>query len=223
MLRRVPLKELFREGYARTADLQRRAFALVREGWASRHPRALELLDAPIRPRVLGLLERRPRYFDPTPAARGLDYREFRSEEEVQETGIALEIAETLGAVFVEALRLDVEAVLRHDAGRRPEPPGFSALLLTALAWHAVRGELRGSPLPRDVAAALLGGAATREALETFVARVGAAAGLDRRRTAALRVFGLACLDRLTEECGSLAPGRRPDPRFVSCLVLEGD
>ena len=222
-LRRATVKELFREGYARAAELQRRALSLVRHGWASGHPRALELLDVPIRPRVLGLLGARPAYFDPSPATGGRDYREFRSQEEIEETRIALEMAETLGTVFVEALRLDVESALRHDAGRRPEPPRFSALLLTALAWHAERGELRGSPLPRDAAAAFLAGGATRDALEAFVGRVSESAGLDPRRTAALLAFGRACLDRLGEECGSLAPGRLPDPRFVSCLILEGD
>jgi len=226
---RVPLVELFREGYERAEGLRRRAFGLVREGWASAHAQALELLDAPILPRVRALLGPRPLCWDPSQGS-GKDLREFRSFEEIEETRVALDVAEVLGRIFVERLGLRVAAVLAGREGPGASAPKFSTILLTALAWHAVRGEFAAVALPPPVAAEFVATVASRrsakpgaarDAMEAFLARLAGDAGLGARESGALRAFALACLDKLVEECGDLSPSAPPDPRFVSCLLLE--
>ncbi len=226
-----PLLELFREGHARSAALGARASHLVRKGWASVHPRALDLLDPPIRPRVTGLLRPRPLYFDLRAAEREGPYRDFRRLEEIEETRLALDLAEILGRVFVEGLGLDVPAVLRRASADATEPTRFSTLFLTALAWHASRGELGAAPLPPSEASRFVREVASRRtadpdapgrALDGLLDRLSRELRLTPRDATALAAFGRACLTRLAEECGGLDPGAPVDPRHVSCLLLEG-
>lgn len=225
----TPMMELFREGYGRAADLRQRAVRWVRAGWPARHPRAMEILDVPLRPRVLGLLEPRPLYYDPSAETHAASYRDFRSTAEIDETATALEIAEVLGRVLLEKLGLDVDAMLSAPAPGG-EVPRSSALWLTALAWHAVRDELRASPLTAEATTEFLRRVASRRtapagaprtALEAFLGRLGHEVGLTPRETAGLRAFGLACLERLEEEVSRLDPDAPLDRRFVTCLILE--
>jgi hypothetical protein len=225
VLGNVSVLELFREGFARVAELRDRARRLVREGWPARHPRALELLDPPMRPRVASLLGPRPMY---VPAADDLEpatARDFRTLEEVEETRIALELAETLGRVLVERLGLDIEAVLAREAPTPSGSPRLSTVWLTALAWQTTRGVLRGDSLPDEVASAFLRAMQAGEgatATDRLVRVLEGELHLEPREAATLRAFGRACLDRFTEECGGLDPAVLPDPRYVSCLLLEG-
>ena len=114
---------------------------------------------------------------------------------------------------------------------RRPfeDIPRFSTLLLTALAWHSVRGELRVDRLPTDVVADFLRTTASRRtadpgaparAMSRLVEALDADAELDRRSAATLRAFGTTCLDRLAADCGNLDPGTPATPRVVGCLRL---
>ena len=232
----TPVVELFREGFAAAADLKARAEQLVRTGWPSAHPRALELLDPPFEPRLRALLQPRPLYVPieaaslPNDPAAIVARRDFRTPEEVGETRLAVEMAETLGAVFVHKLGLDPAAVLALEATRSTGAPRFSTLLLTALAWNATRDEVRASPLPAAVLSDFLRTVVSRRtadpsalgrALDRLLGRLAAEAKLDARETARLRKFGLACLEVLKEECGGLDPGLPPDPKAVSCLLLE--
>lgn len=217
---RVPAIELFREGYARAAALSARAKRLTNEGWASRHSRALDMLDAPFRARLRGLLGPQPLYHDPelaTPSA----YRDFRSLGEIDETRVALEFAEVAGRLLLDTLQFPASAV---ESGAT-----FSTLVITALAWHAVRGELRGDPLPADVVSDFLRGVASRKTASGEAPALALAAWLgaledngfvraDERRI--LLVFGKACLDRLASECGTLDPGVTMTPINIGCLWI---
>ncbi len=229
VLVRVPLKELFREGYERVAEIRRRAFGLLRDGWAATHPGAADLLDAPILPRLRALLEPHPLYWDPS-AEGGRALREFRTLPEVEETRVAVELAEILGRIFVERLGLRVADVIEESRGAAAGPARFSTILLTALAWHSLRGEPKVEALPAEVAVEFLEKVASRRsaapkapraALDALVARLASEAQLDPRETAELLAFGIACLDRLDEECGNLDPAIPPDARFVSCVLLS--
>jgi hypothetical protein len=42
------------------------------------------------------------------------------------------------------------------------------------------------------------------------------------RETTMVRSYGRFCLELLFEECGSLDPSAPIDPRYISCLLLEG-
>lgn len=224
VLEQVPVLELFREGFARVTELRDRARRLVRDGWPARHPRALELLDAPMRPRVQALLGLRPLYLPAPDELEPVAARDFRTLEEVEETRVSLELAETLGRVLVERLALDLQAVLTREAATPSGTPRLSAVWLTALAWQARRGVLRGDPLPPEVLSefvrAMQEGAGPT-ATESLVRALEGALQLAPREAATLRAFGRACLDRFAEECGGLNPAVLPDPRHTTCLLLE--
>jgi hypothetical protein len=227
---RVPLIELFREGWARAVELQRRSRTLTREGWAAGHPRALEMLDSPVRERLEALLEARPSYYEIGDDESAAGLRPFRSTADLDETAVAVEIAEVVGGLLVDRLGLDVRRALDEERPERAEPPRFSTFLLTFLAWHAARGELRGDPLTEDVTSDFLRTVASRRsagpdaaarALDALVQHVQRTFDLEPRPTAVLVSFGRACLEQLSAECGALDPGIPVDPRFVSCLLIQ--
>jgi hypothetical protein len=224
-----PVVELFREGYARATELARRARELVETAWAAAHPDALTLLDEPIESRMRALLEIRPLYVP----LRGTDAgepRDFRSVSEIHETRAALEMAEVVGDLLVGALGLDVARALDEAERSAAEPPRLGAFLMTAMAWHATRGELRGDPLPQAVLADFLRSVASRRtastdagerALEMLVRRLAARAGLEASRVALLQGFGRFALEKLAAECSALDPGIPVDPRYIGALLVE--
>jgi hypothetical protein len=230
VLSEVPVLELFREGYARAVALQQRARQVVREGWAAGHPRALELLDSPIRDRVQGLLEPRPLYLELDESGEPGRLRDFLAASELEETRVALEMAEVLGTLLIGGLGLDVTRVLEADASPAgPEAPRFSTMLVTLLAWHATRSELRGDALPADVTADFLRTVASRRtaspeapgrALESLLRQLAERFELQSREVLILEGYGRFCLDRLSAECGGLDPGIPVDRRVVTCLLV---
>jgi hypothetical protein len=224
------LIELFREGYHRAVAIQERARTLVGSGWAAAAPEALELLDAPLRPTLRGLLMPRPMYFDPRAASEAKAYRDFGSIEQIEEATVAVRMAETLGKVFVDRLGVDVNAVLKAGKDLPHGAPLFSTLFLTAMAWNAAEGELRSDPLPADVTARFLRTVASRRtadpdsparALREFLDDLVVALELNPHELTALRAFGTAALEKLEDECAGLDPGVPVDPRYVSCLLLD--
>ena len=232
LVRRVALVEIFRAGHARVAELQRRANALVRDGWAAVHPDALQFLDAPIRPRIEGLLGNRPLHHVVGAKNPAESYRDFERPEDVEETRGALEIAEVLGEVFVGRLGVDLERLLADALARSRDVPRFSTLFTTLLAWNAVRGELRLEPLGEDDAADFLRTVASRRtappdaperALAGVIDRITERTATGPRERGVLAGFGRACLERLASECGGLEPGIPIDDRHVSCLWLAAD
>jgi hypothetical protein len=230
VLEEIPVAELFREGYAAAVALQQRARDLVGQGWAAAHPNALELLDEPLRDRVLGLLSPRPLYAELDDAGTTLRLRDFGSPQEISDTGVALEMAEIVGRILVDGLGLDVQRVLDSADGADATPLRFSAIVLTVLAWHATRAELRGDPLPSDVTADFLRGVASRRtaasdaparAMAALTTTLAGRFGLQPREISVIEAFGRFCLEQLAAECGSLDPGVPIDRRYVSCLLLE--
>jgi hypothetical protein len=227
LLEEVPALELFRQGYARAEELQRRAAVLKRSGWASAHPRALELLDSPVRERVLALLEPRPLYVV-LAAEDGKDVlREPRSSDELAECLVALEVAELAGKVLVETAGLDVHDVCLQAGGE--SLPRLSRYFLTLLAWRSSRNELRGDPLPADVATDFLRNVASRRtaspdaparALEALVASLSDTGTLSARELSIFQAFGRYCLNRLAQECAGVDPGVPLSQADVTCLVL---
>ena len=226
LLEELPLIELFREGYARAVELQTRARALTKEGWPAAHPRALELLDSPIRERVTSLLELRPLYFEVGNEEQPGGPRPFRLPQELEETRVALEMAELVGGLMVGRLKLDVARATALDG----VPLRFSGYMLTTLAWHATRSTLRTAPLPADAVSDFLRNVASRRtappeaparALDALTGELVETFDLSAREVALWQAFGRAALERLNSECAALDPGVPVDSRFISCLLVE--
>ncbi len=227
LLAEVPLIELFREGHAQAVALQARARNLIDHGWAASHERACELLDSPLRERVDALLIHRPQYLEIRPDGSGIP-RSFHSSAEIEETRLALDMAELLGQVLLTDMQLDPGAALA--AGSHAIRPTFSTLFLTALAWHSVREAWAAKPLPPDVVANFLRNVASRRTADpeaparalTAFARKLTSHGrtLSTRELAVFQAFGRSALERLSSECGGLDPGVPVDPRSISCVLL---
>jgi hypothetical protein len=216
----VPVLELFREGYAQASALQARAHRIAK---------ARELIDVPLRARILALLLPRPLYIELGDGDESAAARDFRSMREIDETLLTLELLETLEATLLTRRGTTAADILREE--RRPfeDVPRFSTLLLTALAWHATRGETRIDRLPSDLVADFLRTTASRRtadpgapahAMDKLIETLATNADLARGAAAALHAFGTTCLDRLAADCGSLDPGTPVTPREVGCLRL---
>jgi len=229
VLAAMPAVELFREGYARAAALQTRARILLKKGWGRGHDKADELIDPPLRARVRALLLPRPLYVGFGEGGEALDPRDFRSVAEIDETAVTLELVEALGATLLTRRGISAADLLNEE--RRPfeDTPRFSTLLLTALAWHATRAELRVDRLPTEIVADFLRTTASRRtadpaaptrAMTRLIEALEAEEELAPRPAATLRAFGTTCLDRLAADCGNLDPGTPATPRVVGCLRL---
>lgn len=216
----VSAVELFREGYAQVAALQSRARLVAK---------AEELIDAPLRARVRALLLPRPLYVELAEGEASAEARDFRRIAEIDETRVTLDLLEALGTTLLTRRGTTAAAILSEE--RRPfeDVPRFSTLLLTALAWHTVRGEARIDRLPSDIIADFLRTTASRRtadpgaparAMDKLIEALATDADLARRPAAALHAFGTTCLDRLAADCASLDPGTPVTPREVGCLRL---
>lgn len=229
ILAEVSIVELFREGYARAATLQTRARLMLKDGWGGGHPKADDLIDAPLRARVRALSIPRPLYVAFAEGEESVAARDFRTLSEIDETRVTLELCEALGETLLKRRGLTAADILNEE--RRPfeDIPRFSTLLLTALAWHSTRGEARVDRLPSELVADFLRTTASRRtadpgaparALSKLLDALETEAELSRRPAATLRAFGTTCLDRLAADCGGLDPGMPATPRVVGCLRL---
>ncbi len=245
VLAQVPMIELFREGYALAEDLRNRCVRLLETSWPASHADSLELLDPPLRQRLAGLMHRHPLYYEieaspdadrkssadsSEESAPKEPFRDFRALAEIRETANALDLVEHIGSVLVDRMGLDISRLLADSDDLPLGGPRFSTLLLTMMAWHAARGELRLEPLPADVAADFLRTVASRRtaddqaptrALDSLVATLTTRLDLSSPEIAAMKGYGLASLASLAEECASLDPGAPMSRRSISCLLLE--
>ena len=230
VVREVSLLELFREGYARIDAMKLESHRLLHDDWPSTAPDALDLVDPPLRQRLAGLVNRIPLYYQvPIGDTREM-FREFQSLDEVLETQTALDLVRRIGSIFVHLLGLDITRLLQESTDFPHGNPRFSTLMMTMMAWHSARMEIRLEPLPGDVLADFLRTVASRRtaddeaparALTALVRRMTESLELDLRDGAALQGFGQACLPALRAECGQMDPGAPPDQRTVSCLLIR--
>lgn len=220
--------ELFREGYAEAATLQRGARAMLATGWGHGHPKADELLDAPLRARVRGAVQPRPLFVPIGEEGPGTP-RDFRTVAEIEETRMTLELCDALAGALLVRRGLTPADLLDETPGSLESVPRFSELLLTALAWHAVRGAIRVDRLPADVVADFLRTTASRRTadpdapargMKKLIAALAEEGSWSKRTTAAVSAFGVTCLDRLAADCAGLDPGAPVTRRVVGALRL---
>ena len=216
----IPALELFREGYAKAQTLAERARRLA--------AKVLDLVDAPLKQKVVALTGPRPLYIETREDGESRA-RDFRRTHEIEETALTLDLVAALTTLLIDHRDATPKALLAEERQPFEDVPRFSTLLLTALAWHATRGEIRIDRLPADVVADFLRTTASRRtapadapkrAMERLTDALAKEGALDRRTAAAVAAFGLSCLDRLAADCGSLEPGTPVTARVVGCLRL---
>lgn len=214
--------ELFREGWSQAVRLQQHAIELVSSGWSINHPNPLRAIDPPLDERLRALMDKRPHYVEVSADNLSGLQREFRNRGEIDETAVAIEMAQRLGHLLFSHLG--------WQAGPAEEPHRLSTLFLTTLARHAVEGSWETTALPQGLVADFLRTVGSRRtaapesadrALEKLVRALTETFQLVARDVSITLSFGRFALERLAGECGALDPGVPPDPRFVSCLILE--
>jgi len=223
-------REIFREGHALTAELARRARALVRDGLASGDPPG-SLLDPPGGEVLAGLLgQARPRMscLLDEPPAHGA--RSFASLRDVELTAAALDRAEAAGLLVHRLLGMPGKALraIARDCGQ-------SATLGNAFRTAAVRRvlgaesftieELSGAELIafrqraiRDTEPATLDPALAEqihEGLQELIAR------LPERLQDPAREAIRGWLQALVEELGAIPREDEVDPRFVGSFLVR--
>ena len=203
------------------AALRDRVRRMLREGFASRHARGIELVEGPLRARLRGMALDRPLHFDPELPETREPYREFASRAEIEEAKAAIDLAEAAGRLLIDRVGFPVAAV--------EEGATFSTLLSTALAWHAVTGEVRGEGLLADVASEFVRRFASKRtaepgavggAMDAFVGELRETGALPAADVPAITLFARACVDRIEAECGGLDPAVPLTPLSVGCLWL---
>ncbi len=224
ILERLPLAALARQGSEAIRGLNRRAWALVSEGWLKELPTSLHLLDAPLDRWLAGLLFKRPRCFDPG-LGQGREYRAFQGLADFTQAERYLAQSEFWGRLLFDLMGITRQEFLGLFEGPVwPEDQRQIKLSTVMGTWLARRAlGLAGlAPLPAEhlgqaVAALQAGlkGPLARELAESCQglgqAAEAALAGDMLRRT-------LAGLER---EVGLLQTGGEIDPRFVQGLVVE--
>ena len=213
---------MFREGWSQAVGLQQQAIELVSGGWGIDHPNPLRAIDPPLDERLRALTDKRPRYVEVSEDNLSGQPREFRNRAEIEATGVAIEMAQRMGNLLFGRLG--------WPPGPANDPHRLSTLFLTTLARHAVDGSWSTAPLSQGPVADFLRTVGSRRtaapesadrALEKLVRALTETFQLGSRDVSIALSFGRFALERLAGECGALDPGVPPDPRFVSCLILE--
>lgn len=221
---RLSLAALARHGAAAIRRLNRRAWVLSQEGWLSKMPTGLHILEPPLDHWLAGLLYARPRCYDPR-LGDGREYRAFVGLADLEAAGDALDQAGFWGVLLLELLALDPQEI-RELFAQRVHPADVTDIKLGHIlgTWLARREMgLEGlAPIP-----------ANRLPEAVTALQKGLAGGLDNELADSLRALpdpsqaalaGRALrgvLRRLSLELSRLDPQGELDPRFIAGLVVE--
>ncbi len=220
---RLGLAAMARQGAAAIRVLNQRAWQLTSEGWLSKLPTGLHLLEHPLDRWLAGLLYPRPRCWDPT-LGHDREYRAFLSLADVEAAGDALDQAEFWGVLLLELMGLDLDQIKGLcEASVYPEDASEIKLSHVLGTWLARRElDLPGlEPIPAErlgeAVAALQKGLAG--GLEAELAdSLGSLPDPVQAASAGRALRGV--LARLRQELGGLDPASEIDPRFVAGLVV---
>jgi hypothetical protein len=224
IITRLSLAALARQGSAAIRRLNHRAWVLAKEGWLSKVPTGLHILEPPLDRWLAGLLYARPRCYDPR-LGRNREYRAFVGLADLEAAGNALDQAEFWGVLLLEMLALDPQDI-RGLYERKVLPADITEIKLSHIlgTWLARREMgLEGlAPIPAD-----------RLPEAVIALQKGLAGGLEKELAESLRAMpdpaqaSLAgrslrgVLHRLGQELSGLNPQGELDPHFIAGLVVE--
>lgn len=139
-VRKLYLKEIFQLGYSLTVRLRHKLERTLRESpWFEGKKPRLSWLDPPLREFADGLLRKKPMLFEGVVEPRGVNYRPFRTLEEIY---LAEELIADIKAIA--ELHFSVYGLKPSDEGETRKGGReltFKGLTLTAIANKEVKGE----------------------------------------------------------------------------------
>jgi len=221
---RLSLATLARHGAAAIRGLNRRAWVLAKEGWLSKMPTGLHILEPPLDRWLAGLLYARPRCYDPS-LGKNREYRAFINQADLEAADNALIQAGFWGTLLLELLALAPQEIRGlYEANVLPADVTEIKLSHILGTWLARRelgleglAPIPAESLPQAVAAlqkALKGGLEEELAESLRALPDPAQASLAGR---SLR----GVLHHLSQELAGLNPQGELDPRFIAGLVIE--
>jgi hypothetical protein len=234
ILMRLSIKDLFQVGISRVLDLKSKAATVVRKWWPAWRERGFILLGFPEEGILKGVMQRVPQYYALAWSG-DVDFRDFRSMDEVKQTGELLdEIVAAADACF-GVLGIPAPA----DAGLETEEAFVGGLeeielrnlLATGFVNFAFGGAFEITPLERDrieaVFEAPAEGAETgerrlkAEAVERFLGWLKERSGRRGQAWQPLERFVGKALDNLEGEMRKLRSWTDLDPRYVRSVILK--
>lgn len=219
---RMGITAMARQGAHGIRNLNARAWALATDGWLSKAPGAVLILDEPLDRWVAGLMFPRPRCYDPA-MPEGREYRAFLGMADLQRAEHYLSLAEYWGELL-EMMGIDHLQMAGLAALAPPEEDGGLKMTAVVGTWLAGRAlGLAGlEPIPAEklgeAVNALqngLGGSLDQELL----ASVETIADIHKAALAGDLLRG--ALDRLAEEINLIDTSRSLEGRYVASLVVE--
>ncbi len=219
---RLGIAAMARRGAAGIRELNRRAWSLAADGWLSKAPGGVLILDDPQDRWVAGLMFPRPRCFDPA-MPEGREYRAFMGVADLQHAEHYLSLAEYWGELL-EMMGIDHRQMAGLAAEAPPEESGGLKMTSVIGTWLAGRtiGLPDLEPIPEarltETVRALqkgLGGSLNQELLASVETIA------DPSKAALARELLRGVLERLAQEIKRIDASRTLEGRYISILVVE--
>lgn len=219
---RLGIAAMARRGAAGIRELNQRAWALASEGWLSKAPGAVLILDDPLDRWVAGLMFPRPRCYDPA-MPEGREYRAFTGVIDLQHAEHYLSLAEYWGQL-IEMMGIDHLQMAGLAALAPPEEDGGLKMTTVIGTWLAGRalglGGLEPIPVERlaEAVRALqngLGGQLDSDLLASVETIA------DPREAMLAGELLRGALDRLADEINLIDASKPLEGRFVASLVVD--
>lgn len=226
LVREAFLEHLFRVAQADVAGVRNRLRSLQKQGWLSRWPKGVKILDSYWLERAELLLGKTPRLLR-APSSAAAPPREdfFRTRRDLEEARRFVEAIENAGALF-DSLQVKPEA-LERELWADGQIPDVESVTLGVLVWTAAarfisRGEWEAEPLSRKAWASLfplLGTDAMERTLRSKVNEI--VPDVPKGSSAWLYLHPL--LLAYDEEMAAFPPGDPPEPALVKHFLFASD
>ena len=225
-LRDTHLKLLFRLGMSLTIDLRKSTQQTVtRLGLRPETTRQIFHLDSPYREAIGGFLARMPRFYTALEGKGAVEMRDFHTMRDLHLGYAILDQVDALPLLFRSLLNIDIASPLfRSEVAAREVR--LSQVLLTALARHALDGQLAPDPIEASRLVALRNAIIGRNGKHgrlTDAFRAAVERMMHEQLHEEVRIatagFVNSCLNVLEEDFAEL--GKNIDPRFLRSVLIR--
>lgn len=234
-VQRIPVRDLFQNGFSRAADLRRTARDIARRWWPTWQEDGFIFLDYREDGVMRGLMLRVPQYFA-LPSRETKEFRDFTTMQEVAETRRIIDTIAVVAETCFDRLGIPspqhAKPVMSEVLARGIEEIDLRNLCLTGFVNFILKGEFAITPLPRrsvkDLFEKVLEKRASGERLvkaenmERFLSWLHRKTGYDGKRWEILCEFLRCGIGALEQEVGGIRSWQDLSPRYVRSLVFGG-